>query len=186
MKNWWKFIVSIVNIVDRTNPIPIYITNWVRKTIKIEVWEISVRICSFLSTVFLHFEKWKMGKWSDNLDIKMNDSKLSVWQFERIWSITVAECGVHRVGFRTNWRNPYENNKSIYSVTFLIIPYFRASKFKSPISITGVVKFEKSSSKLVSRSKNWRNSSLDGKVGWVVHIRSINWPNNNFFVSYMQ
>ena len=125
-------------------------------------------ILVFFALTFLALEKWKIGKWSDNFVTSITDSKFSAWELVRIWSITEAECGVQRVGFNTSCKNPNENSRSIYSVTFFIMPYLRTSRLKSPNNSTGVFKLDKSSSRLVRRSKNWINCSLEEKRWWEV------------------
>ena len=111
------------------------------------------------------------GKWSEISEVRIAVSNTSDFVFVNTWSIREAEWGVQRVGFMINCKNPYENSKSIYSVTWLTRLYLRASRLKSPTIITWVLLHEKSLSRLENISKNWSNCCEEESVGWLTEGR---------------
>ena len=85
-----------------------------------------------LITVFEELIKLRTGKWSERLETKIIDSNLSETWLVIIWSIVVAELGVHLVGLVTICKRPWEKRRSIYSVELGEELYFRQSIFVSP------------------------------------------------------
>jgi hypothetical protein len=102
---------------------------------------------------------------SEILVVKITDWYTSDLWFVRKCSIIEAEFEVHLVGFVINCKKPKENNKSIYSVTCLIISYLSTSKLESPNRYTGTLPSEKSFKIFEKSSKNCENCSLDERVG---------------------
>ena len=112
-----------------------------------------------------------MGKWSEISEVRIAVSNKSDFVFVKTWSIRDAEWGVQRVGFIINCKNPKENSRSIYSVTWVTRLYLRALRLKSPTIITWVLLAAKSLSKFENSSKNWSNCWEEESVGWLTEGR---------------
>ena len=75
---------------------------------------------------------WNTGKWSDKWDTRIVELRSEPISFVRITSMSVAELGVHRVGFIKICKRPNENRRSMKFVTLSHFLYLRKSKLMSP------------------------------------------------------
>ena len=127
-----KFIICLLCIINVAYPVPVYIADRFRETNNIILRKISKDTNGVFEFWGWLSRKWNMGKWSEILEINIQESWKLDLEFVTTWSRIDAEWGVQRVGFIISCKKPNENRRSIYSETCLTIPYFKTSKLKSP------------------------------------------------------